>query len=371
MSDPFLGSDEYGDRAHRLYNEGRYDETVEVLREGLDLFPYAVDLKIGMGYARLAREEYAWARPCFEQALALEPRNEDALAGLGETLLKFGDRSGALECFETILALGFSEDHDLMLQVGRALFREAWFDQARRYFTLVVQAHPDSSDAAACFGYALHRLRDDEAAVAWLQRALELDDSHAEARIYLGNVLYDRGEYDAALLHYDRVDPRDHTEDLAVWRIIELKKSMYRLDSDDPELRPWIQCLHELARELEPEDRLIGEVESLLPDGSLRDARQLDLFGTMLSDVQGMRRRLTHEIHRVTLGNGSSYIGRWEEIVLQMLRDDQEWPGGSVAKYMEDVARRSTVKTGVIVPVTDAESFLRGVEAAGLLTITR
>ncbi len=371
MSDPFLGSDEYGERAHRLYSEGRYDETVEVLREGLDLFPYAVDLKIGMGYARLAREEYAWARPCFEQALELEPRNEDALAGLGETLLKFGERNGALECFETILALGFNEDHDLMLQLGRALFREGLFDQARHYFSLVVQAHPDSSDASACFGYALHRLRDDVAAVAWLQRALELDNSHAEARIYLGNVLYDRGEYDAALLQYDRTDAGDHTEDLAVWRIIELKKSMYRLDSDDPELRPWIQCLHELARELEPEDRIIGEVEALLPDGSLRDPRQLDLFGTMLSDVQGMRRRPAGEIHRVTLQNGLSYAGTWAEIVLQMLRDDQEWPGGSVANYMEDVSRRSTVMTGVVVPVSDPESFVRGIEAAGLLTITR
>ncbi len=134
---------------------------------------------------------------------------------------------------------------------------------------------------------------------------------------------------------------------------------MYRLDSDDPELRPWIQCLHELARELEPEDRIIGEVEALL------------LFGTMLSDVQGMRRRPAGEIHRVTLQNGLSYAGTWAEIVLQMLRDDQEWPGGSVANYMEDVSRRSTVMTGVVVPVSDPESFVRGIEAAGLLTITR
>ena len=58
----FLSSDEYDDRAHQLYNEGQYDEAIETLREGLGLYPTAVELHVGMGYARLAREEYAWSR---------------------------------------------------------------------------------------------------------------------------------------------------------------------------------------------------------------------------------------------------------------------------------------------------------------------
>jgi len=90
MSDPFLGSEEYGERAHELYNQGQYEEAVEVLREGLSRYPSAAELHIGLGYARLAREEYAWARAAFERALGLHPGQEDALAGLAETLLKFG-----------------------------------------------------------------------------------------------------------------------------------------------------------------------------------------------------------------------------------------------------------------------------------------
>ena len=43
-----------------------------------------------MAYAQLAREEYAWARRSFEEALVLDPEHEDGLAGLGETLLRFG-----------------------------------------------------------------------------------------------------------------------------------------------------------------------------------------------------------------------------------------------------------------------------------------
>ena len=87
MPNPFLSSEEYDERAHTLYNEGQYDEALDVLREGLSLYPHAVELHVGVGYARLAREEYAWARRAFEEALVLDPEHEDALAGLGETLM--------------------------------------------------------------------------------------------------------------------------------------------------------------------------------------------------------------------------------------------------------------------------------------------
>ena len=96
MPTPFLSSEEYDERAHQLYNEGQYDEALDVLREGLTLYPESVELHIGVGYARLAREEYAWARQSFETALILDANHEDALAGFGETLLKFGQRDQAL-----------------------------------------------------------------------------------------------------------------------------------------------------------------------------------------------------------------------------------------------------------------------------------
>ena len=86
MATPFLSSEEYDERAHQLYNEGQYDDALTVLREGLTLYPNSVELHVGVGYAQLAREEYAWARRSFEQALVLEPEHEDGLAGLGETL---------------------------------------------------------------------------------------------------------------------------------------------------------------------------------------------------------------------------------------------------------------------------------------------
>src|SRR5512145_2200101 len=158
MSDRFLSSDEYDEHAHQLYNEGRYDEALDLLREGLTLYPGSVELHVGLAYAHLAREEFAWARHGFERASVLDPDHEDAIAGLGEVLLKFGQRETALAAFDRILELGFKDDHELMLQVGRALFREGLLGPAHRFFEYAVQAQPESADASACVGYAAHRL---------------------------------------------------------------------------------------------------------------------------------------------------------------------------------------------------------------------
>src|SRR5574341_1374800 len=201
MSDPFLGSEEYSERAHELYNQGQYDEAVEVLREGLARFPSAAELHVGLGYARLAREEYAWARAAFERALGLHPGQEDALAGLAETLLKFGERAQALRCYDQILALGFREDHDLMIQIGRALFWEGMFGHARGFFEICATHHPDSSEAAASVGYAAHRLGDEGSASYWLRRSLDLDATRSEVLICLDKVLYESDELDVPVAH--------------------------------------------------------------------------------------------------------------------------------------------------------------------------
>jgi tetratricopeptide (TPR) repeat protein len=372
MPDAFWSSDEFDERAHQLYNEGRYDEAVDILRQGLHLYPDCIELHIGMGYARLAREEFAWARRAFAAALNIEPDHEDALAGLGEVLLKLGQPEQGAACFERVLALGFTEDLEIVLQMGRALFREGLIENARRLFSIAREAHPDNAEATACLGYAWHRLSREKESVKWLRRAIALDASHTEARIYLANLLYDRGDYEDALVEFDRTDPRDHWDELGIWRVIELKKSIYRLADDDPELKPWLVRLADLAGEADPTELLLAEIEAAGPDGSGgRDPAQLELFGTLLTELQEMHRRGRGiEVHRVTTPGGATYSGTWEEIVVRMRDDDASYAHLSVEEFIAGAAERAA-RRGMVIPVTDAESFIRGSAEAGLLRILR
>ena len=370
MSDPFLSAEDYAEQAHQLYNEGRLDDAIRLLKTGLSAYPFAAELHVGLAYAHLAGEEYAWARRSFDDALQINPEHEDALVGLGEVLLKLGQVARALRCFETMLVLGFRDDHDLVLQAGRALFREGAFEAARRFFEVACESHADSAEARACLGYADHRLGRDADAIGHLRRALELDPHHSEARIYLGNVLYDRGEFEAALYHLAQTLPDDHLDELAVWRLIELKKSIYRLEPDDPELRPWTERLAELASEADPIGDLLAEIEATQTDGTVRDPLQLELFGTLLMELDGMRWRPGGAYHRVMTRRGTTYNGTWEEIVEQMRINDPDVVAASLADYMERVARRQAAQ-GIVLPATDAESFLLASAAAGLVRIVR
>ena len=364
MPDRFLSSEEYDEQAHKLYNDGDYDGALKMLKEGLTLYPNTVELYVGLGYARLAREEYAWARKAFERAVVLDGAHEDALVGLGETLLRFGEQKHALRLFDEVAAMGYDADVELMLTMGRALYREALYAQCRDVFAKAAAARPDSADAAASLGYALHRLGDDVGAGRQIRRALRLDPDLHEARVYLGHLLYDRGDWEGALRELERVPPPEHWDALAVWRLVELKRALWHLDAGDSRLSPWELRLRELEDLDDPIDRLLAEVESQMrgvQPGAYFDPSQLELFERSQSGESQSR-------HVVRLKDGHQMRGTWHEIVRQM-RDQAGFSHETIAHYMRRLAERWHEQGGVEIPFADPESFLRAAVEAGLVRL--
>jgi tetratricopeptide (TPR) repeat protein len=238
-----------------------------------------------------------------------------------------------------------------------------------------VQQAPESAEAVACVGYTKHRLGDDDGAIVSLRRSLQLDNEHAEARIYLANILYDRGEYEAALYHLEQTSPDDHWDELGIWRLIELKRSVYRLAENDPELKPWDERLTELTGDLDDIDEMLMELDPRHPSSeSSREAEvargQLELFGTLLTGLAEQIQETASASHQIVARDGTEFAGSWEEIVLRM-RDAQGDPTNTLEDFMRRAARRGFRETGVQIPTHNAESFIRGSADAGLLRIVR
>jgi Tfp pilus assembly protein PilF len=369
MATPFMSSEEYDERAHELYNEGQYEDALDILREGLTLYPNSVELHVGVGYARLAREEFAWARRSFEEALVYDPNHEDALAGMGETLLCIGRTDEALRCFNKTLELGYRDDVDLMLQIGRALLKHDSLDPAREYLEIALHEAPGSAEAFACLGYLEHRSGNDRAGVMQLERALRAASDHVEARIYLANLLYDLGEYDQALRHFEKTEPDDHWSELGIWRMIELRRTIRGYDEQDPRLRPWTERLDELSIPADSIDELLSEAEAAFYQANreLDPMGQLELFGTLLSGLAD--RQAEQDDHLIIDSTGRQYEGSWEEIVRRMHQEDGAEAVRSTEEWMTRQARRVYSSRGIQIPTSDAESFLRGSANAGLLRI--
>ncbi|MGH7475211.1 MAG: tetratricopeptide repeat protein [Longimicrobiales bacterium] len=359
MATPFLSAEEYDERAHKLYNDGDYDAALETLKEGIRLYPNSVELFVGFGYARLAREEYAWAREAFEKALVLDPEHEDALVGLGEVLLRFGRHKDALGLFDRVRQLVADDDLELLLSIGRALYREEMFEEAREAFAEAATVRPDSAEAAAALGYTLHRLAETNAARRLLRRALKLDGSHHEARIYLGHLHYDRGEWELALEQYEAVPPADHWDPVAIWRLLELKRALHGAGGEAPELKGWAERLDQLENVDDATEALLAEIEQRAAEPS-----QLELFERDPESVP------TQLVHQVRGEGGRVFAGTWLDIVRQM-RDAAGRPDETIAEYMRREARDAQRRGQRRVPADDPESFLLALARAGVLKIDR
>lgn len=370
MSDEMWGADEYDAEAQRLYDAGDPDGALEVVREGLLVHPESTALHLTLGYVRLAREEYGWARSAFEATLDLAPDHEEALVGLGDALLKLGERSRAFLAFARVRELGHEEDTDLMLAIARALYREDLHRRAARHYRLAA-SHPE---ARAELGYCRYRAGDPEAAFEHVSRALEMDPDLHEARVFQGNLLYERGDRDGALRAFRQVPPAKLWDPLAVWRTVELMRAFRDLAPDAPALEPYLERLEQLSQEPSPEGKLLAELEAEAAgeaadeagEPSAADRQQLDLFVLGRTEPEGRG----PEVHTVRARNGRVFTGDWLGIVAEM-RDRAGDPSLTVSEFMRRTARAVHLLSGVRVPDDDPEAFLRASARAGVLSIER
>jgi Flp pilus assembly protein TadD len=359
MATPFLSSEEYDERAHRYYDDGDYDAALDTLKEALRLYPHSVELYVGLGYTRVAREEFAWAKQAFERALVLDPEHEDGMVGLGEALLRFGQQAEALRLFSQVRAIGCGEDLDLLLTMGRALYRERLYTDARQVLEEAVDAHPNSAEASAAYAYTLHRLDEETAARRQLRRALHLDNEYHEARVYLGHLLYDRGDWVGAAREFERVPPLEHWDTLAIWRLIELKRALEGLEPGAPELGVWERRLEEVEAAQDPVDELLAEIEA---GGQQPEPEPTAAALAVVAALEG-----DAEPHRVHLPDGGVIVGTWKDIVeaLHQIRA----PGEPVAQFMRRLADEARVRAGVTVTAEDPCSFVQAGARAGFWEI--
>lgn len=363
MTFPFLSSEEFDEQAHQLYDTGEYEQALELLTEGLRRYPDAADLHVGVGYVRLAREEFMWALRAFQEALELDPENEDAWVGAGESLLKFGRLDRALACFDRVDELGAGQDCDLGLAIGRALYREGLYLESRDRLMALRKVHGDVAEVHAALAYTLHALGDDLGARRDLRAALRLDPELHEVRIYLAHLLFERGDLKGALREMETVPPDEHWDPLSLWRFIDLKCTLDGIDAEHASLEPWRRRWEELQTEPDAVDHLLAEVEAAFEESACEPAPPTPEPRPLLALPPGEVTR-----HRVRTPDGRVFVGTWEEILLGM-RDEMADPAESLTAFMRRAAQRVLHLTGRDLPCDDAEAFLRESARLGLLHI--
>ncbi|PHX86881.1 MAG: hypothetical protein CK538_01315 [Opitutia bacterium] len=181
-----------------LLKEGRHDEAIACLREGLRLRPDDAPGYNDLGCELVVVGRAEEALPIFARALELRPSYAEVHNNLGNALRSVGRVDEAVARYEQALQLkpAYAEAHN---NLGCELAAKGRTTEAIYHLEQAVRLNPVNSTNHNNLGNALRDAGRTDAAIACYGRALELTPDFAEGHANLGRALMAAGRVPEAL----------------------------------------------------------------------------------------------------------------------------------------------------------------------------
>jgi tetratricopeptide (TPR) repeat protein len=181
-----------------LLKEGRHEEAIACLREGLRLRPDDAPGYNDLGCELVVVGRAEEALPIFARALELRPAYAEVHNNLGNALRSLGRVDEAVARYERALQLkpAYAEAHN---NLGCELAAKGRTTEAIYHLEQAVRLNPGNSTNHNNLGNALRDAGRTAAAIASYARALELTPDFAEAHANLGRALMAAGRVPEAL----------------------------------------------------------------------------------------------------------------------------------------------------------------------------
>jgi len=181
-----------------LFDIKRYNETIEVLKRGVEKFPedFTINLILGISYSQL--DNYGSAKPYLAKAVELDPNDVNALSSYGYTLSRLKDTPGAIKYLNAALRVQ-PENVDLLGTLG--LIYDGEEDWANCDSVYLLALSIDSSNALVLNNYAYSLSKRGEnlgLALEMITKALEAEPDNSSYLDTYGWVCYKMGNYEKA-----------------------------------------------------------------------------------------------------------------------------------------------------------------------------
>lgn len=231
---------EYERKGRSFWLKGEYFRALKAMQEGLSHYPNDTRLKLGLAMAQLKLGNFAVARDILEDLLRINPANGDALAALLEASLSLGRRKEALECAKK-LERYHGKSVPLLEHVGMIFLDRGLFAESVYYFKKSLGQAPRRPYARLGLGIAysgLHKIND---AIREVRAAIRLKKNFYEAMSYLGNLLYDSGQKNAAHALFLKIPVAELSDPVTVSRLLDYCRAsgmeLWRCDALSEHLR--------------------------------------------------------------------------------------------------------------------------------------
>jgi predicted TPR repeat methyltransferase len=163
--------------------QGAADEAVAAFRSALEVQPNDAAAWNGLGlvHARL-QQRLDEAEQCFQQALALEPKYNEARNNLGNTLLLMYRPAEAADCYRESVRL-YPDDAEAHSNLAVACWALEQRDEAIASWRRSLEINPNDTRTHRNFGRALLQHHRPVEALPHLRQVLAVDPNDCEARV--------------------------------------------------------------------------------------------------------------------------------------------------------------------------------------------
>jgi tetratricopeptide (TPR) repeat protein len=299
-------------QAQKLYDSGRVDDGIAMVRGQIATSPEAPYIHYTLGVFLLAKNDFDTARSEFETEIALNPGYAGSHTQLGLVYSRMGDQDRAVASFEQALRLK-PDDPDATFYLGRSLSQAGRYADAETY--LAAAARTGKAPALSELGLVQRRIGRSADAIQTFERALAADPWDLVARLNLGQLLVATGhpedgelvikrhaamsvEYDA----FDRYRRGALLEGAASGNLVNLGRAQLRREEYDQALTSF-----QRAVDIDPRnpDATTGIAEALLAKGR---AEEVDpwIGRSLLADPSNARARFVLALAQLQRGDADA-----------------------------------------------------------------
>lgn len=219
---------------------------LESVKEEVRQDPNSAQLRVRLGEAYGAANQYGKAIEQLENALKIDPEHTGAYLDLGIIGLLQEDTAAAARYFEKVVelteGLEFSDVNErrelALFNLGRISLANNEYEDAIGYFKGALRIRKDASDTYLYLARAYEGLEEFDAALGQLQIAVAFDPNYAEARYLMGTLFLEIDDQVNAARNFK------YAADLA------------------PDIEPVIQALESFGTSQERMDRAAAAIEA-------------------------------------------------------------------------------------------------------------
>ncbi len=233
------------ERAHELYERGRWEEALSELRQAIAINPDNGAWYFNLGLTLDMMDRYDEALAAYQQAVELEPQDIESLTAAGTDCTRVGKYQKAIEFFQRVERIDPSVEACYCNRIA-AYSELGDFDRAEEMFYLARQYREKCPLCFYNMGLALFgRGQYDRALWCW-QQVLELEPDYPQVHARIADVFWAKSRLPEARTHLFeelRSDPGN------LDTLLDLGELLMEMGQDNPAAEKFRQVL-----DLDPED---------------------------------------------------------------------------------------------------------------------